>query len=142
MQNSITNPISVPTKISSGVILSGNVLARVNGTTASAAAFGNVVVVSNRSVYIAGSNTNSVPAVAISSLTDIDQVIAGATVLNGEETITDCFVNISGSSGLRLFLLTDRGNLYATGDNSSGVVCSGMVAPTAQATAGWERIKP
>jgi hypothetical protein len=52
------------------------------------------------------------------------------SIISGAETITDLYVN-NDAALLRLFMLTDQGNLYVNGDNTNAVSTGGIAGPTA-----------
>ena len=54
------------------------------------------------------------------------------SISSGAENIIDAFVN-NDSTSARIFILTDQGNLYASGDNTDGVTTGGVSGPVC----GW-----
>jgi hypothetical protein len=96
-----------------------------------------------QALHWSGSTRNGVIGVTDPNYTNGITVALPQAVISGSEDLTDVFVDNSGITTGRLLILTDRGNLYSCGDNTSGVATGGFAnVSTANTTVGISKIIP
>lgn len=61
------------------------------------------------------------------------------SIIDGRESITDVFVHGT-STTQRWFILTDKGNLYACGQNSNAICYGGLNSDSTQTNVAWSKI--
>jgi hypothetical protein len=123
-------------------VASGVTLIRALTVMASSATAGNNCVSDGKALFWAGTTKNGIIGVADPNNSNAVVVAVPKSVSTGPEAIVDIFVNNSGITTGRLFILTDHGNLYGCGDNTSGAATGGYAnVGTANSTVGISRIQ-
>lgn len=120
--SNLTTPQSAPT----ANVQNAKILTSTNQMTVSSGGAVNMVYYDGSKLHISGTILASLIGVTDTSFTSGSIAVSlPDSILNGAEHITDIFAN-NNDGYARLFILTDLGSLYATGDNTSGVSNGGI----------------